>query len=349
MTNPPAQDSPARRGYRMPAEWEPHSGCWFSWPHNRETWPDGLAPVEAAFVAMAAALAPTETVHLNVLDAGHERHVASLLAGAGVSGNVRLHRIPTNDAWCRDHGPLFLVGAGQPLLALDCRYNAWGGKYPPFDRDDAAAAAMAAALGCELWRETLVLEGGSVDVNGAGAVLTTEQCLLNPNRNPQLSRGDIEQRLCALLGVEQVIWLGEGIVGDDTDGHIDDITRFVAPDRVVTVVESDPQDSNYAALRGNRSALAEVRLAGNRPLEILELPMPAPLFHGQTRLPASYANFYVGNGVVLLPAFDDPMDEEAVGVLRHCFPGRQVVKVDCRDLVKGLGAVHCLSQQVPAA
>jgi agmatine deiminase len=231
---------------------------------------------------------------------------------------------------------------------VDCEYNAWGGKYPPWDLDAQVAAHMAELLGVPRFAGDFVLEGGSVDVNGAGALLTTEQCLLNPNRNPSLDQAEIEQRLRRLLGVEQIIWLGDGIVGDDTDGHVDDLCRFVGPRTVVTVTESDPADDNYRALAENLERLRAVRLADGQGLEIIELPMPAPLSIGGQRVPASYANFYIANRAVLLPVFDDPQDEIAARRLQACFPDRRVVPIDCRDLVWGLGAIHCLTQQVPA-
>jgi agmatine deiminase len=334
----------------MPPEWAPHQATWFSWPHNPDTWPGVLADAERALAGAVAALTEGEVVHINVLHERHERHVAGLLAGKANLERVRLHRQPTNDAWCRDHGAIFVTrpGGDPPLLALDFGYNAWGGKYPPFNLDDAMPRNMAGLLGVPFRTVDMILEGGSLDVNGAGTLLTTEQCLLNPNRNPRLSRGEIEQRLRENLGVTQVLWLGEGIVGDDTDGHVDDLTRFVAEDAVVTVVEDDPADENFAALRDNRERLAAMRLADGRPLRVIELPMPEPVVRGDERLPASYANFYIGNRVVLLPVFGCPQDEEAAATLSWCFPGRRVVPVNCRDIVVGLGTLHCLTQQVPA-
>jgi agmatine deiminase len=295
-------------------------------------------------------LSTGETVHLNVLDGAHEAHVRERLAAAGARmPAVRLHRVPTDDAWVRDHGAIFLTrpGARAPVAAVAFRFNAWGGKYPPWDHDDAAASRMAAILGVPCFDGGMVLEGGSVDVNGHGALLTTEQCLLNPNRNPGMSRDDIEARLRATLGVSQVLWLGEGIEGDDTDGHVDDITRFVAPARVLTVV-APPGAPNHEALAANRARLAAMRLANGAPLEVLELPMPHAEDGDGARLPASYANFYVGNGIVLMPAYDDVLDAEAARRIAACFPGRRVHPIDCRDLVHGLGALHCLTQQVPA-
>jgi len=334
----------------MPAEWSPHQATWISWPHKRDSWPGKFEPVEPVMVRFVAAVSGHEPVRINVLDAAHEKHVRGLLEGHADPAGVHFHRFPTNDAWCRDHGAIFVTrdgGQGPEGLALDFRFNAWGGKYPPFDLDDAIPAQMAAALGVPCESIDMVLEGGSIDVNGAGALLTTEQCLLHPNRNPALTRDDIETRLRDCLGVEQIIWLGDGIVGDDTDGHVDDLTRFVAEDVVVTVVERDRNDENHAALAANRERLDTVRLADDRPLEVREIQMPAPVVFEGDRLPASYANFYIGNRCVVMPAFDDPADEPARRVLEACFPGREVVAIDCTDLVLGLGTFHCLTQQVP--
>lgn len=349
MSAPAPQSLPAAQGYRMPAEWEPHQATWLSWPHNRNTWPGHFEPVEPAYTEMVRALASCEPVHINVLDAAHERHVQQLLERAGVTGDIRLHRFPTNDAWCRDHGAIFVVRRGDaPLAAVHSGYNAWGGKYPPFDLDVHIGRLMAETLGVPRFTGGMILEGGSIEVNGAGALLTTEQCLLNPNRNPSMTREEIEARLEGLFGISQVLWLGEGIVGDDTDGHIDDLTRFVSPDTVVTVVEDNREDENHAPLAANRKRLDALRLADGRPLKVVELPMPAPKFCEGQRLPASYANFYIANGAVLLPVFRDPMDDEAARILASLFPGRRILPVDCLDLVYGLGTIHCMTQQVPA-
>jgi agmatine deiminase len=334
--------------YRMPPEWAPHQGTWLSWPHNRETWSGCLSEAEAALTLAVAALAESETVHINVLDAAHRTAVAARFAKTVAPGRVQFHLIPTNDAWCRDHGAIFAFDSNDALVALDFRFNAWGEKYRPFDADDAAAARMADALGVRTVRVDRVLEGGSIDVNGAGAVLTTEQCLLNPNRNPQMTRHDIEAMLARYLGTPDVCWLGDGIVGDDTDGHIDDLTRFVDETTLVTVVEPNTRDANHAALAENRKRLDELRLTDGRALSVVELPMPSPLIHGDRgRLPASYANFYIGNDVLLLPVFDAPQDAQAIDVLSNCFRSRRVVPIDCRALVVGLGTLHCLTQQVP--
>jgi agmatine deiminase len=345
----PIRGSQIPEGYSMPAEWSAHESTWLSWPHKRESWPGKFEPVEPVMVRLVAALARHERVRINVLDAAHERHVAALLEGQVKAGNVRFHRIPTDDAWCRDHGAIFLAGPdGTALHAMDFRFNAWGGKYLPYDRDDAVAPQMADALGVACSSIDMVLEGGSIDVNGAGALLTTEQCLLHPNRNPGLDREAVEVCLQTLLGVQQVLWLGEGVVGDDTDGHIDDLTRFVAEDTVVTVVETDRGDENHLPLAENRERLAGMRLADGRPLKVVEIQMPRPVVFRGDRLPASYANFYIGNRSVVMPAFNDPADEAAQRALAACFPGREVVAIDCTDLVLGLGTFHCLTQQVPA-
>jgi len=344
--------SPAALGYAMPAEWAPHQATWFSWPHNPESWP-GEGHLEAAQKALATgvgALTESETVHINVLDEPHERHVAALLKGKANRERLKFHHNPTNDAWCRDHGAIFVTrpGGDAPLLALDFGYNAWGGKYPPFDLDNRIPEAMAAVHGVPRRVVDMILEGGSIEVNGAGTLLTTESCLLNQNRNPDMDRGQIEQALQDCLGVRKILWLGDGIEGDDTDGHVDDLTRFVAEDAVVTVVEDDTADRNHEPLRENRERLAGMTLADGRPIRVLELPMPEPLYLGEQRLPASYANFYIGNRVVLLPVFGCPQDEEAAAIVARCFPGRKVVAVDARSVVVGLGTLHCLSQQVPA-
>jgi len=341
--------TPAADGYSMPPEWALHQATWISWPHKRESWPGKFEPVEPVMVEAVSALARSETVRINVLDRKHERHVQNLLSGKADAHRVVFHQFPTNDAWCRDHGAIFVTRPGEPhrLLALDFHFNAWGGKYPPFDLDDAIPARMAAALGVPRYSVDMVLEGGSIDVNGHGALLTTEQCLLHPNRNPALDRRAIERNLRDSLGVRQIIWLGEGIVGDDTDGHIDDLTRFVSENTVVTVIETDRKDENYIPLAENRDRLDRVRLSDGRRLNVIELAMPRPLTFKGDRLPASYANFYIGNDIVLMPAFDDPADEPNRLKLAGLFPGREVIAIDCSDLVLGLGTFHCLTQQVP--
>jgi len=341
--------TPRELGYRMPAEWEPHRATWLSWPHKEASWPgklDVILPVYAQFVA---ALARSEPVHINVNDAAMERQARAALAAAGAGGEIRFHHFPTNDAWCRDHGAIFVVRDGpEPLAATDWEYNAWGGKYPPFDLDNQIPRRMAEVLGVPRFEGGMVLEGGSIDVNGQGLLLTSEQCLLNPNRNPGLSQAEIERRLRDLLGIAKILWLGEGIVGDDTDGHIDDIARFVAPDTVLTTVEEDPADENYALLQENLRRLQLMTDLQGRPLNILSVPMPPQVVFEEQRLPASYVNFLIANRAVLVPFFNHPNDERAAATLQRCFPDREIVGIDCTEIVWGLGAWHCLSQQVPA-
>ncbi len=347
MTSPGPLD-----GFRMPAEWEPHRGTWLSWPHKEASWPGKFGAVPGIFARMVRLLADREEVHINVGGPAMETEVRRLLADEGAdSGNVFFHDNPTNDAWCRDHGPIFVQrgsGARAEQAILDWGYNAWGGKYPPYDLDDVIPTRIATEYGLPVHYPGMILEGGSIDVNGLGTLLTTEACLLNPNRNPQLDREDIEARLREYLGVSNILWLGDGIVGDDTDGHIDDITRFVSPTTVVTVVEDDPADENYEPLQENLERLRTMSDQDGRPLRVVTLPMPRPLAYEGQRLPASYANFYIANGLVLVPTYDPARDPEALATLRGLFPDRDVVGIDCTDLVWGLGAFHCVSQQWPA-
>jgi agmatine deiminase len=336
----------------MPAEWEPHRGTWLSWPHKEASWPGKFGPVPGIFATMVRALADREEVHINVAGPAMERSVRTLLTDHGAdSGNVYFHHNPTNDAWCRDHGPIFLQrtrGGRREQAIVDWGYNAWGGKYPPYDLDDVVPTRIGTEIGLPVFEPGIVMEGGSIDVNGRGTLLTTEACLLNPNRNPQLDRARIEQYLRDYLGVAKILWLGDGIAGDDTDGHVDDLTRFVDEQTVVTVVERDPADDNYEPLQENLERLRGMTDQEGRPLRVVTLPMPRAIHYEGQRLPASYANFYIANGIVLLPTYDPPRDEEALATLATLFPGRDVVGIDCTDLVWGLGAFHCVTQQWPA-
>ncbi len=360
MSTPsPAAATPKQLGYRLPAEWEPHEATWLSWPHKEASWPGKIETIFPAYAQMVAALARSETVHINVNDQAMEAKARGFLDAARATGDIRFHHFPTNDAWCRDHGAIILThrdrthhdsGDARALrLAVDWDYNAWGNKYPPHDLDNLIPARMADALGIPSLKGGMVLEGGSIDSNGAGVLLTTEGCLLNPNRNPQLCRDQIENRLIEMLGVEKVLWLGDGIVGDDTDGHIDDLTRFVGPRTVVTAVEDDPADANFAALQENLRRLEGMTDLNGRSLEIVTIPMPPAVVYEGQRLPASYANFYIANSVVLLPTYNHTNDEIARSTLARLFPEREVVGLDCMDVIWGLGAFHCLTQQVPAA
>ncbi len=356
------QPTPSALGYRMPAEWAPHRGTWLSWPHRESSWPERFAPVPGVFVEIVKQLSAVEEVHINITGAPMAADVTARLRAAGIvavdlgrppaaPGRVFLHHNPTNDAWCRDHGPCFIqrTVAGRTEQAIvDWGYNAWGGKYPPFDADDVVPTRIGAEFGIEVFHPGVIMEGGSLDVNGRGTLLTTESCLLNANRNPALTRVQIEQALRDYLGVRHILWLGDGIEGDDTDGHIDDLTRFTDPETIVTVVEDDPADINYAPLRENLRRLATMRDQDGAPFRIVTLPMPPASYVGEQRLPASYANFYIANGLVLLPAYHPATDAVARDVLQRCFPSRRVVLVDSRDLVWGLGSFHCVTQQWPA-
>ncbi len=296
---------------------------------------------------MVEALIESEQVCINVCNGAHEAEARASLRGLSMD-RVTLCRIPTNEPWCRDHGPIFLTRGADPRLAIvDWDYNAWGSKYPPFDLDEVVPTRIAQFLNLPVFYPRMILEGGSIDVTGAGALLTTESCLLNRNRNPQLDREQIEQRLRDYLGVREILWLGDGIAGDDTDGHIDDLARFVSERTVVTVVEVDRDDEHYEPLQQNLARLREMIIEGSK-IDIVTLPMPKKIVREGLRLPASYANFYIANSCVLLPTFADPNDETALAILRDLFPDRRVIGIDCRELIWGLGTFHCLTQQQPA-
>jgi agmatine deiminase len=337
----------------MPAEWEPHAGTWLTWPR-----PEGISfpgkyetvpPVYAEFIRQ---LVQVEDVNINVWNAEMEATVRGLLLRERTPlERVHFHHFPAYEPWCRDHGPIFLVRQqnGLPERAIvDWDYNAWGGKYPPCDLDDAIPQHIAKLRGLPLFSPGIVLEGGSIDVNGAGSLLTTTACLLNPNRNPHLNQAEIEEFLKNYLGVTQVLWLGEGIVGDDTDGHIDDLARFVNPTTIVSVVEEDTADANYEILRANRERLRHFKDPQGNPFRVVELPMPGLLEHDGQRLPASYANFYIANEIVVVPIFRQENDDVALDILQREFPDRRVVGIDSTELIWGLGSFHCISQQEPA-
>ena len=347
----------------MPAEWEPHRATWIAWPHNRSDWPGRIEAVRWCYVEIVRGLAAVERVEIVLPDAGVERRTLGRLTRAGVDrGRVGVHRFPTNRGWVRDSGGTFVRRAATPeapagVALVDWRFNGWA-RYDDWARDNRLPRRIAAAGRVPRIvprapgrRRALVLEGGSIDVNGAGAALATEECLLDPAvqpRNPGMDREAVERALDTYLGVDTVIWLGRGIAGDDTHGHVDDIARFVGPATVAAAVEPDAADENHGPLADNLRRLRAARVRGRR-LTVVPLPMPRPLrFDGQ-RLPASYLNFYVANGVVLVPTFNDPADRVALGRLAELFPGREVVGIHAVDLVLGLGALHCLTLQEPAA
>lgn len=345
--------TPAELGFFMPAEWHPHSATWLSWPKDPETWPERVALVEQIFLQMIAALSPHESVNLLVNDSETESQVRAR-CNFGGSENLRFIRLETVDSWIRDYGPNFLINQSSALAYNDWRFNAWGDKYAELKEDDQIPKRLERLLQVPRFEPGIVMEGGSIDVNGAGCVLTTEQCLLNPNRNPNLTKDSIEQCLKDYLGVKKVLWLGEGIVGDDTDGHIDDIARFVAQNVIVCALEDDPSDANYELLQDNLKRLRSMTDLKGRPFEIISLPMPGIVGGTSTdnrnleRLPASYANFYIANNVVLAPIFGHANDQTALDTLQRVFPSRQVVGINCEPLVWGMGTIHCVTQQQPA-
>jgi len=342
----PPSALPTVLGYRMPAEWEPHAATWISWAHKRESWPGKFEPIPPLYARLIRTLAQFEPV--NVL-AGGAAVMEEAKRLVGDVANVRLHDISTNDAWTRDHGPTFLIGPpNSPPALVDWGYNAWGGKYPPFDLDDVVPKKIAEATGRRRFAPGIILEGGAIDPNGLGTILTTEQCLLNPNRNPHLTRADMERYLADYLGAKKILWLGEGIDGDDTDGHIDELARFVGPRTLVAPLEENADDFNFRPLRENFERLKQMTDQDRQPLEVIPLPMPQPIYHDGQRLPASYCNFYIANGVVIVPQFDDPADRTMVEILGRQFPEREIIGLPARDLVWGLGAFHCITQQEPA-
>lgn len=344
---------------RWPAEWEPHRATWLSWPHNNETWPGKIGAVEDAFCEIVRAVLPGEYVEINVRDVAHAEHVRVALRGAGIDDKTGLDRIrfrgiPTDDAWIRDHGGIFVVdheegGVGRRVL-LDFEFDAWGGKYPPWDHDVKVAEQMSRITRVRREAYPLVMEGGALDGDGEGTLLTTESCLLHPNRNrpgQDRSKVGLEAQLREAFGAECVIWLGDGIAGDDTDGHVDDLTRFVGPGRVVTVVETNVDDENHGPLAKNLRRLESARDARGRRLEITQLPMPLAIEGTWGRVPASYANFYFSNAALLVPVFGVDTDREALSLLESVVMDRPVVPIPSQNLVLGLGAVHCVTQQEP--
>jgi agmatine deiminase len=344
----------------MPAEWEPHEATWLAWPHNPEDWPGKFQSIPWIYVEIIRLLATRERVHLIAENAATQRRVTGMLRRAGANlEQVSFHKWPTDRGWTRDSGPIFVRNAEGCVGLTNWRFNGWA-KYDDWRLDDKLPSRIAKLMGLPSWEPELrlpdgrahriVLEGGSIDGNGAGVLLTTEECLLSEvqQRNPGVSREQLEQVFADYLGIEQVIWLHRGIAGDDTHGHVDDIARFVGPATICAAVEPDASDANHAPLAENLKILKAARTGDGKQFKVVELPMPRPIvFRGQ-RLPASYANFYIANGLVLVPTFHDANDRVALNILADVFPDREVIGVHCVDLIWGLGALHCMTQQQPA-
>jgi agmatine deiminase len=345
-----SRPTPKDLGYRFPAEFEPHVATWLSWPHKEDSWPGKIESIYGPYCHFIQAIARNEFVHINVMDEKMRSFAMEKLEAISTPmDRVRFYTHPTNDAWCRDHGPAFLInpGATQPKIIIDWNYNAWGNKYPPYDLDDRIPTLIATAYEIPVLYPDIIMEGGSVEFNGKGTLITSESCLLNPNRNPSLSRAGIESYLEAYYGVEQILWIKDGIIGDDTDGHVDDTVRFINEDSVLAVVEENKSDENYEILQQNLADLKSMRLLNGKQINVIELPMPDKVIYDGQRLPASYANFYIANGLVVVPTFRCAKDEKALRIIQESFPGRNVLGLDSTDIIWGLGSFHCLSQQEP--
>ena len=342
--------TPNQLGYYFPAEFAPHSATWLSWPHKEASWPGKIHTIYPSYVNFIKELTKGEKVNINVADEAMKAFAMGQLGKEDVDmTKVEFFFHPTNDAWCRDHGPAFLVNpeAAIKKVIVDWGYNAWGNKYPPYDLDDVVPTLIGKHFNIPVYHPGIVMEGGSVEFNGRGTVMTSTACLLNPNRNPHLNQLQIGEYLCHYYGMEQVLWVDEGIVGDDTDGHIDDTVRFVNEDTVITVIEENKQDENYERLQHNLQQLKAMRLLSGKQLSIVELLMPEELVYEDQRLPCSYANFYIANKSVIVPTFRSERDDKALRIIQECFPTREVVGIDSTDIIWGLGSFHCLSQQEP--
>lgn len=343
--------TPAERGYYMPPEWDEHEATWICWPHAAPDWPTDPEPIFATYAEEIRALTESEEVRILVNDEKMEESARGYLVQYdALLPGIQFYHIPTNDAWIRDHGPIFLRNQDptQPRLILDWKFNSWGEKYPPWDEDDRTPIRIARTLGLEVVHHDMVLEGGGIEVNGRGTLLTTESCLLNPNRNPGMSRDRIEGILRDNFGVRHVLWLASGIEGDDTDGHIDTLCRFVSPTRVVIPHETNVDHPDYEALKVNLDRIRVMKDQDGEPFEVLTLPTAPEVTYQGKRLPSNYANFYIANKIVLVPIYgDEGRDNQALDVLRDCFPTRKIVGIRCNELIRGLGAFHCLTQQQP--
>jgi agmatine deiminase len=347
---------PADLGYWMPPEWYPHQATWISWPRPEGvSFPDRYHEVVPNLAAIVRRILHREEVHINVPNGNWQRIVRQQLRENNCPvRNIVFHHIRTNESWCRDHGPAFLLGRRRgdhrQSAIVDWKFNAWGGKYPPYQDDDDVPTKVAEQLRLPVFYPGIVMEGGAVDFNGAGTVMTTESCLLNRNRNPDLSRKQIEKYLKDYYGQRHVVWLGDGIAGDDTDGHIDDLARFIDPNTIVATVEEDPADENYKVLQDNLERLRAARDQDGQPFNIVEIPMPGTVMHNGHRLPATYANFYFISGALLVPTYRHRRNDQlAIEMLQKHLPRHKVVGIDCIELIWGLGAIHCLTQQQPRA
>ena len=341
---------PKEMGYYFPAEFYTHYATWLSWPHNKNSWPGKINSIFKSYSLFIKYLAESELVCINIVDEKMKKKAIQILT----ENNTPLHNIefylhPTNDAWCRDHGPAFLINKDKenPKAIVDWNYNAWGNKYPPYNLDDVIPTLIGKAKNLPIFYPNIIMEGGSVEFNGAGSLITSTCCLLNPNRNKGLSKLDIEKYLVNYYGVEQILWVNDGIDGDDTDGHIDDTVRFINADSVIAVYENNKNNINYAPLKKNLGDLKKIRLLNNKQLNIVELPMPSPVIYKNQALPASYANFYISNKYVIVPIFNCKEDDIALQIIGDCFPDRKTIGIDSVDIIWGLGSFHCLSQQEP--
>lgn len=338
-------------GYYFPAEFGPQAATWLSWPHKEASWPEKINTIFPYYSQFIKELAKGQKVCINVNDQAMQNFAMGHLQSADVDlSKVEFFFHPTNDAWCRDHGPAFLINPSAPAnkkVIVDWGYNAWGNKYPPFDLDDNIPTLIAKHYNIPVYYPGIVMEGGSVEFNGNGTILTSTACLLNPNRNPYLNQQQIEEYLYQYYGAKQVLWVNDGIVGDDTDGHIDDTVRFVNEDTVLTVIEENKQDENYQLLQDNLQQLQQMRLLNGKQLNIVELPMPDAVVYDEQRLPASYANFYIANHTVIVPIFNCAKDDKALQIIQSCFPSREVIGINSTEIIWGLGSFHCLSQQEP--
>lgn len=344
--------TPKELGFIFPAEFYPHKSTWLSWPHKELSWPGKIEKIYAPYAQFIAEVSKGEEVNINVVSVEMKDFAMNYIEKTNANLDmINFYIHPTNDAWCRDHGPAFVINhhsLEHKKAIVNWNYNAWGDKYPPYDLDNEIPLHIAKEERLPVFNPGIVMEGGSVEFNGKGTVLTSKSCLLNKNRNPHFNQSQIEEYLKNYYGVNQVLWIDEGIVGDDTDGHIDDTVRFINENTVLAVVEDNKNDENYHILQQNLKQLKAMKLSDGSPLQVIELPMPEPVYYDGCRLPASYANFYIANKSVIVPIFNGENDKQALDIIKKCFPNRNVIGIDSTDIIWGLGSFHCLSQQEPA-